>query len=426
MLIVTPVDHQATPSAASTLLRWVRSTDGQYPAEDGESAVALLPRDEELILALPPRAISWHRVPLPRVSGPRLRAALDGLLEDQVLSDVGTLHHALEPGGRPGQTVWVASTDRARLREWLAALENSGRPVTRIAPLLWPVMPAQLPGASGSTRSFAMDAPGQLHWAHIDGEEAWLASAGALGVSCLPLLRDRPLPLQALMPGAGENLGTTDNLDVWLADPAVTELAERAIGHPFDPVPPAQWLLRAGQTDWNLAQFDLSLSSGARRGQRWRRAWRQFRSAPQWRAARWGLGALVAVQLLGLNVAAWQERQSLQAKQDAVRDTLTRSFPQVGVVLDAPVQMQREVARLQQASGQLATSDLESLLGAFDQAAGQQPPAPAKLGYEAGVLRLSGWNGGEEPVRAVQQALQGAGWRAQFDGNELALQAPAP
>src|SRR5690606_20279255 len=154
--------------------------------------------------------------------------------------------------------------------------------------------------------------------AHIDGEQAWLASAGQLGVSCLPLQRERPLPLQALMPGTADN---GEGLDVWLADPLVTELAERALGRPFDPVPPAQWLLRAGQTEWNLAQFDLSLSSGARRGQRWRRAWRQFRSAPQWRAARWGLVALLVAQLFGLNMAAWQERQSLQAKQAAVRDT---------------------------------------------------------------------------------------------------------
>ena len=102
MLIVTPVDYLAPPSAAAALMRWVRSTDGQNPVEDGESALSLLPRNEELVLALPPRALSWHRLSLPRVSGPRLRAALDGLLEDQVLSDVGALHHALEPGGRAG------------------------------------------------------------------------------------------------------------------------------------------------------------------------------------------------------------------------------------------------------------------------------------------------------------------------------------
>src|SRR5690606_24502602 len=103
------------------------------------------------------------------------------------------------------------------------------------------------------------------------------------------------------------------SLDIWLADPLVNELAERVLQRHFDPVAPEQWLLRAGQTDWNLAQFDLSLSSNARRSQRLRRAWREFRGAPAWRPARWGLVALVAAQLFGLNVAAWQEGNSLQA-----------------------------------------------------------------------------------------------------------------
>lgn len=427
MLIVTPVDRLASPAAASTLLQWVLSADGQRVDDHGECAIGLLPRDDELVLALAPRTLSWHRIALPRVSGPRLRAALDGLLEDRVLCDVGELHHALEPGGRPGQPVWVASTLREPLRAWVRALEASGRPVARIAPLMWPMVSAAAPSAAGATRSFAMDAPSLLHWAHIDGQEAWLASASPLGVSCLPLMEGAGAPpLAALIPGATEGPENLRSLDIWLADPLVNELAERVLQRHFDPVSPEQWLLRAGQTDWNLAQFDLSLSSNARRSQRLRRAWREFRSAPAWRPARWGLVALVVAQLFGLNVAAWQESSSLQAKQAAVRDTLTQTFPQVTLVIDAPVQMQREVARLQQASGQLSSGDLETLLGAIDRAAGTEPATPTRIAYDANGLRLSGWRAGEERVRALQQSLQSAGWRARFDGNELILQAPQP
>ena len=427
MLIVTPVDYLASPSAASTLMSWVHTSDGQQFDEDGECALSLLPRDDELVLALPPRAVSWHRVALPRVSGPRLRAALDGLLEDRVLCDVGELHHALEPGGRPGQPVWVASTARDRLRGWVRALESSGRPVARIAPLMWPMVSAAAPSVAGATRSFAMEAPSLLHWAHIDGQQTWLASASPLGVSCLPLSEGMGTPpLSALIPGADDQQTPARSLDVWLADPMVLELAEQVLGRHLDPVLPAQWLLRAGQSDWNLAQFDLSLSSNARRSQRLRRGWRQFRSAPHWRAARWGLAALLLAQLAGLNLVAWQERRSLQEKEAAVRETLTRTFPQVSMVLDAPVQMQREVARLQQASGQLAAGDLEALLGAVDRAAGANPLTPTRIAYGADGLQLSGWRAGEDQVRALQQALQAGGWRARFDGQELALQAPQP
>lgn len=427
MLIVTPVDPLASPGAASTLLQWVRSADGQQPDDHGECAIDLLPRDDELVLALAPRALTWNRINLPRVNGPRLRAALDGLLEDRVLCDVGELHHALEPDGRPGQPVWVASTHRDRLRAWVRALESSGRPVARIAPLMWPVVAAAAPSAPGSTRSFAMDAPSLVHWAHIDGQQAWLASASPLGVSCVPLLEGAGVPpLSALIPGADEGQDGARGLDVWLADPLVVELAARVLQRHIDPVSPDQWLLRAGQTDWNLAQFDLSLSSNARRSQRLRRAWREFRAAPAWRPARWGLVALLLVQLIGLNLVAWQEGRSLLAKQTAARDTLTRTFPNVTLVIDPPVQMQREVARLQQASGHLAAGDLENLLGAIDRAAGTEAVTPTRLVYDANGLRVSGWRASDEQVRALQQALQAAGWRARYDGGELALQTPQP
>ena len=52
------------------------------------------------------------------------------------------------------------------------------------------------------------------------------------------------------------------------------------------------------------------------------------------RAARWGAGLLAAAHLVGLNAWAWQERQSLSAKQAAVRSTLTQTFPKVQVVVD--------------------------------------------------------------------------------------------
>ena len=76
-----------------------------------------------------------------------------------------------------------------------------------------------------------------------------------------------------------------------------------------------------------------------------------FLYAPQWRAARWGVGLLAAAHLVGLNAWAWQERDALAAKQAGVRNALTQTFPKVQVVVDAPVQMERELAVLRQAAG---------------------------------------------------------------------------
>jgi general secretion pathway protein L len=207
-----------------------------------------------------------------------------------------------------------------------------------------------------------------------------------------------------------------------LADPAVASRAERAFNQRFELVPRPSWLLQCAQSDWNLAQFDLSLSAGARRGQRLRQTVRRLRSAPVWKPARWGFGALVAVQLLGLNMAAWSERNSLSAKQQAVTQTLQQTFPNVTLVLDAPAQMQRELSRLQQASGQLAGGDLETMLGAVSQALPGDGLAAAAVAYTPGEARLGQWPGGEDTLRSVQDTLERNGWRVRSDGAELTLQ----
>lgn len=392
MLILTPSDFSLAPADGPTAqLSWVRSGDGQQSLEHGRCAASLLPAEAEVVLALPVRALSWHRLAVPKVAASRLRAALDGLLEERLLSDTTELHFALEPGARPGQTLWVAACDKAWLRSWLQALEAAGRPVSRIVPMLWPSADA-------------------VHWAHDSGGHAWLGSASAEGVRCLPLA------------AMGADRTAADATDAqWLADPAVAAQAEQALDRRLAPVPLHNWLLRAAQSDWNLAQFDLSLSSSARRGQRLRQALRQFRTAPAWRPARWGLAALLVAQLLGLNVAAWQERSSLDAKRQAVRQTLQQTFPNVTLVLDAPLQMQRELAQLQQAGGQLSGRDLEAMLSAL----GSSGPGTAaqRLVYSPGELRLQG---PEDQLRAQAQALQGGAWNAQIDGQALRLRPNTP
>ena len=413
MLILTPADFSvAAASGPAALLDWARSVSGQTVTDSGQSApAATLPRDDDVVLVLPPRVVSWHRLAVPKVGSARLRAVLDGLLEDRLLSDTADLHFAIEPGGRAGHTLWVAACERGWLRGWLQALEASGRPVTRIVPALWPLAPVD--GALPS-----------LHWAHPEGDQVWLASASPLGVRCTPLDDGSGESALAGLATAAHGLLPADpDRSRWLADPAVAGLAEQVFSQRFDLIAKSAWLLQCAQSDWNLAQFDFSLSAGARRGQRLRQTLRRLRSAPDWRAARRGLGALVAVQLLGLNLAAWSERNSLSAKQQAVTQTLQQSFPQVTLVLDAPLQMQRELSRLQQASGELSGNDLEALLGALAQHSPAGAAAPGSVSFTSGELRAGGWALDDAGLSALQGALARSGWRVRNDGAELTLQA---
>jgi general secretion pathway protein L len=88
--------------------------------------------------------------------------------------------------------------------------------------------------------------------------------------------------------------------------------------------------------------------------------------------------------------------------------------------------MQRELARLQQASGALTPGDLEALLAAIDQASGGEALVPSSIEYTQGEGRFKGWRASEDQLRALQQSLERSGWRVRFDGNEIALRPPEP
>ena len=73
----------------------------------------------------------------------------------------------------------------------------------------------------------------------------------------------------------------------------------------------------------------------------------------------------------------------------AVRGALTTTFPQVKVVVDAPVQMERELTLLRQKAGSVSPRDLEPLMAA---AGGALPDGrvPSAVEFAPGELRLRG------------------------------------
>lgn len=413
MLILTPSAFSRSAATPTSALDWVRSPDGVQAAEHGSGAPSLLPADSDVVLMLPPRAVSWHRVALPKVAAGRLRAALDGVLEDRLLDEPTELHFALEPEGRPGQTLWVAACDKAWLKAWLQVLDAAGRPASRIVPAL-------TPGAAGAS----------VHWAHDEGDQVWLASASPLGVRCVPLRErsassfgDSSFGDMEPMSGDGADAPPGDDdptFSQWFADPSVIALAEQACNQRFDVMPLHAWLLRSARTRWNLAQFDLSLSSGARRGQQLRQALREWRTETVWRPARWGLAALVLSLLGGLNALAWMDRSSLNEKQQAATRLVQTTFPEITVVLDAPAQMRRALVRLQQSTGTLSNDDLETMLAAVALAA--PDAAPGSIDFEPGSARLGAWSVPPDRIAALQQMLRDQGWQVSLEGGSLRIQ----
>ncbi|MGH8805935.1 MAG: type II secretion system protein GspL, partial [Polaromonas sp.] len=134
-----------------------------------------------------------------------------------------------------------------------------------------------------------------------------------------------------------------------------------------------------------------------------------------WRPARWGLLSLVLAQLLGLNAWAWKERAALEAKGSEARSLLTRTFPKVPVVVDAPVQMEREVAALRQAAGAVSSRDLEPMLATIAENVQTAGP-PSAIEFAANEMTLKGFQPPPAEASALASGLAAAGYSSRVEG----------
>jgi len=382
-------ERSAKPGVAARAAEfdWVLQQGEQL--EQGRSAAGALPKAEQLVLQPHARDCSFHRTTLPRTPAARWRAALAGLLEEQLLEEPEQLHFALPPGALAGEELWVCVTARAPLEQALAALDAAQRFVDRIVP---PAVPCDPPRA------------------HVlaDEQGALLLQAQAQGLLLRPLLGSpHKLPEQALATAEAE----------------VAAAAQTQFGSALPLRSRAEFALEALGSDWDLRQFELRPRiQGLRRLRQWGHQFMQ----PAWRPVRIGLLALLGLHFVGLNALAWQQRQQIAAQQRAIERTLTETFPQVRAVLDAPVQMQRQMELLRAQAGALGPQDLEPLLAAAA-AAWPEDRGPAEaLGFEPGQLSLAsaGWT--EAQIDLLRQRLASEGWSLAHEQGRLILRRAKP
>ena len=146
--------------------------------------------------------------------------------------------------------------------------------------------------------------------------------------------------------------------------------------------------------------------------------------APPSGPARCGLALLLLVNLIGLNLLAWRTQDELAARRAANQALLTETFPQVKVVVDAPVQMAREVANLRQATGAASARDLEPMLQAFGQLALVQQ-APAAIEFTAGELHLKGVPVAAAALADANARLRPLGYQLRTEGDAAVLRQEA-
>ena len=441
LIITLPLER---PEASSTTLQldYVLSPDGRTMASHSRAAPALLPspNNAEVVAVVPAQALSWHEVQLPKgllakgflteTGSPRLRSALEGLLEERLLDEPSQLHFALAPNARDGAPVWVAACDRVWLRGWLQMLETSRHTVSRIVPEFAPIDMQAIdassdPDASGADPDVlhVIGTPQQAYivFSHRDsaGNLAGSSAGSSMGSSAQQSALS-VLPLSA----SSVVLANWPDAAPILAEPAVAALAEDMFKRRVDLQQNTQRWLRASQSSWDLAQFDLQNNSRSRSWKRVTTLTSSLVRAPRWRAARWATVALLAANIVGLNAWAWSERNSLQAKRTAVNELLTSTFPQVKVVVDAPVQMARELSLLRQAAGGTSNTDFDRLLTVVG-SLGASGNGPLAIDYAAHEIRVKGLGLSAPQVEQAADQLARQGLRASLEADTLTVSAKA-
>jgi general secretion pathway protein L len=359
----------------------------------GHAAPALLPRADVCTVIVPAQALSWHAVQIPKlprgISAQKMQAVLAGLLEEQLLDEPAALHLALckLPGS---DQQWVVACNKAWLLQSIAALQEAGLQPSAIAPQAWPQEEAS---------------------AHATGrspEAAQLILSDAQGVLCWPLPQAALLGLPPEMP--------------LTAEPAVAATVEELLQRRAQVMQGSQRAMQsaAQAKAWglDLAQGDVVLSGSGRALQSISEGIRNFLLAPQWRAARWGAALIVLANLVGLNLWAWGEASKVQAQRDQIKQILASSFPNVKVVVDAPLQMQRELASLRQSQGQLSGRDFESIYARFSNVV-QISIAPNAIEYIANEVSINGANLPASQLEALAPKLQYAGLTVRSDAQRL-------
>lgn len=374
----------AAPGGSSPELGYVLTPDGLAVSKHGRAAATLLPKADSVVAVLADTDVSWHRLTIPRAPPARQRAAIAGVLEDQLLDDPAAMHLALAPGAVGGQTAWVAAVDKVWFAAELRALEKAGVQVERVVPMCWP---EDTPMGHFSA-AFGADAgaPMQLSWSDANGVAA-IGVQGALARQMLPIWGAQPAR--------------------WSAHPAVAAPAERWLGRSVLVVSDEERLLQAARSLWNLRQFELAPRHRGTLAVR--DAWRRFRSSA-WRPVRYGLVALVALHVLGLNLWAWHQQRQIDGKRAAIAQVLRTTHPQVRAILDAPVQMQRETDALRASAGRSSDTDLESVLGVAASAWPDGQPPMATMKYDNGRLSFAAGGWSEAQLAQFRAQLAGSGW----------------
>jgi general secretion pathway protein L len=308
------------------------------------------------------RDVSLLSAQLPPLPPAKLQRALPNIIEEQILQDVGSCAFAVGGVSRDTEKL-IAVIDKAWLEFVLGAFERRGLWVTAA----WPAQ-LTLPMEAESWALLCVNDGIAVRTGPVTGL-GWVGAADPTG---------RAEALEAALNAAANGRPLQRELTVYCEDASWTTSVE-ATASKLNLELSISGLQATRTCAVNLLDGRPSTAS-----QRWI-------GNIDWRAWRLPLGlaaACLLAFLVGLNVHWAQlvrERSSLKA---GLERKFQQTFPNIPVIVDPMLQMQRQVATLRSRSGQSAPEDFGPLLAKLPAALGGRNDAVAGVEYREGRLRM--------------------------------------
>jgi general secretion pathway protein L len=352
----------ARADGEGALSRFALVDDSGAIGQEGEGVLRglgdLVAASRRVVLVIAAADVTMLHVKAPPLSAARLKVALPGLVEEQVLGDPSECVLVAAPAQSADGMRSVAVVQRAYLESLVRSMLALGaRSVAALpAQLCLPLQPGHVSGAIGHSEITLRD--GLYHGlglAMASTPETALQTARALA-------GDAPLTL--FVPAA--ELGQYQALATD-AGPAV-ELAADLWPH---------WI--AGSKTTTLDLVPALGSAGAR--------------ATDWQRWRWPLRlALLAlvVNLAGLNIQWLRLKREADATRLSMLQTFRAAYPKETVIQDPVAQMRMNIARAKAGSGQVGPDEFIYQAAAFGEAARAlpRPLGIAALDYRERALSV--------------------------------------
>ena len=367
---------------SASLCEWALCDDSGFVLQSGSSLISELPKADEYLAIISSTRLMCVNVQMPSQSRRRWETALPFVAEEYTLTDPDDNHvvpGAIQTNGQ--RSLFVV--EKQWLQSIVSAFNAANIALRRVIPeMLMPALPSEgwvivWDGNSGFMRTAATSGMALDHGDELHPPMAFTLSLNA----SMPVM---PRNVQIRFPLAGENI----ELPHWDNLPA-----EHSVGVHWN------WRSEPIQNDiLNLLWGPLAPKT------------RLLEWLPKLKPVALILLAAILIETLGTNIE-WGilNHQKMSVTQEMER-TFLKTFGENNTVVNAPLQMQRNIASLRHNAGLPDEADFLSLL---DQASSTLSKLPAgsitALHYEAGRLDVDIKLRNQTEMMTLQQNLQSKG-----------------